>query len=70
MNSDDQNIEIDDVKYAVSDLSEGAQKQLANIKFVDTQIQQLRNEWAVADTARIAYEAALKKEINLQSNDT
>ena len=56
-------ITIDDVEYKLSDLSDNAKAQLANIQFVDTQIQQLNNEWAVADTARIGYTNALKAEL-------
>lgn len=59
----DQKITIDDVEYNLSDLSDNARAQLANIQFVDVQIQQLNNEWAVADTARIGYTAALKAEL-------
>ena len=59
----DQKITIDDVEYNLSDLSDNARAQLANIQFVDAQIQQLNNEWAVADTARIGYTAALKAEL-------
>jgi len=59
----DQKITIDDVEYNISDLSDNARAQLANIQFVDAQIQQLNNEWAVADTARIGYTAALKAEL-------
>ena len=40
-----------------------AKAQLTNIQFVDAQIQQLNNEWAVSDTARIAYTNALKAEL-------
>ena len=59
----EQKITIDDVEYNLSDLSDNAKAQLANIQFVDAQIQQLNNEWAVADTARIGYTAALKVEL-------
>ena len=44
-------------------MSETAKAQFANIQFVDAQIQQLNNEWAVADTARIGYSNALKAEV-------
>jgi hypothetical protein len=44
-------------------MSDAAKAQLANIQFVDAQIQQLRNEWAVADTARLGYSGALKGEL-------
>lgn len=56
-------VTIDDVKYSMDDLSEGAKAQIVNIQFVDNQIQQLRNELAVADTARIGYTNALKSEL-------
>ena len=60
----DQKITIDEVEYNLSDLSDTAKAQLANIQFVDAQIQQLNNEWAVADTARIGYTNALKVELS------
>ena len=59
----DQKITIDEVEYNLSDLSDNAKAQLANIQFVDAKIQQLNNEWAVADTARIGYTNALKAEL-------
>ena len=64
----EQKITIDEKEYLVSSLSENAKAQLTNIQFVDDQIQQLNNEWAVADTARLAYTNALKHELsNLES---
>jgi hypothetical protein len=59
----DQKITIDEIEYNLNDLSDNAKAQLANIQFVDAQIQQLNNEWAVADTARLAYTNALKSEL-------
>ena len=59
----DQKITIDEVEYNLSDLSDNAKAQLANIRFVDKQIQQLNNEWAVADTARMGYTNALRAEL-------
>jgi hypothetical protein len=56
-------ITIDGTDYALSDLSEAARAQLQNIRFCDQQILQLQSEWAVADTARIGYTAALKREL-------
>lgn len=56
-------IMIDDVEYKLDDLSDNARAQLANIQFVDAQLQQLNNEWAVSDTARIGYTNALKAEL-------
>lgn len=54
---------IDDVEYSLDDLSDNAKAQLLNIQFVDAQLQQLNNEWAVSDTARIGYTKALKTEL-------
>ncbi|WP_438992344.1 DUF6447 family protein [Lentibacter sp.] len=59
----DQTITVDGVDYKLADMSDAAKAQLANIQFVDAQIQQLRNEWAVADTARLGYSGALKGEL-------
>ena len=59
----DQKITINEVEYNLSDLSDEAKAQLANLQFVDAQIQQLNNEWAVADTARIGYTNALKADL-------
>ena len=56
----EQHITIDDVEYKLDDLSDNAKVQLANIQFVDSRLQQLNNELAVSDTARIGYTGALK----------
>ena len=56
-------ITIDEVEYNLDDLSDNAKAQLENIQFVDAQLQQLNNEWAVSDTARIGYTNALKAEL-------
>ena len=61
---DEKKITIDGVEYNLDDLSDNAKNQLANIQFVDAQLQQLNNEWAVSDTARIGYTNALKAELN------
>ena len=56
-------ITIDEIEYNTEDLTDNGKAQLVNIQFVDAQIQQLNNEWAVADTARIGYTRALKAEL-------
>ena len=61
--SEKQSISIDGNDYDLDDLSENAKAQVANLQFVDTQLIQLNNEWAVADTARIGYTNALKVEL-------
>ena len=57
-------ITIDDVEYKLDELSENAKAQILNVQFVDTQLQQLNNELAVSDTARIGYTNALKAELS------
>lgn len=57
-------ITIDDVEYSLDELSDNAMAQLTSIQFVDAQLQQLNNEWAVSDTARIGYTNALKAELS------
>jgi hypothetical protein len=59
----DQKITIGDTEYDASNLSDEAKKQIQNLQFVDVQIQQLKNEWAIADTARIGYTRALNTEL-------
>ena len=61
--TDGASITMDDKEYKVEDMSDQAKAQLSNIQFVDGQIQQLRNEWAISDTARLGYTAALKGEL-------
>ena len=63
-----QKITIDGTEYNLDALSDTAKKQLVHIQFVDNQLQQLNNELAVADTARIGYTNALKGELS-KTND-
>lgn len=57
-------ITVDDIEYKLDEVSDVAKEQIVNVQFVDQQILQLQNEWAVADTARLGYQAAFKVEIN------
>ena len=61
--TDEQTVNIGGTDYNLSDLSDQAKLQLQNIRFCDQQTQQLKNEWAIADTARLAYTNALKREL-------
>jgi len=63
--SQNEMITIDDKEYNVADLTDEARSQIVNLKFVESQLQQLNNEWAVADTARMAYSSALKREVEI-----
>ena len=56
-------ITIENVDYNLDELSDNAKAQPASIQLVDAQLQQLNNEWAVSDTARIGYTNALKAEV-------
>jgi hypothetical protein len=56
-------ITVDGVEYNINDMSDAAKAQLSNIQFVDHQVRQLQNEWAISDTARLGYQAALKGEL-------
>ena len=56
-------INVDGTEYSVTDMSDKAKELLSNVQFVDAQIQQLNNEWAVSDTARIGYTRALNSEL-------
>ena len=55
-------ITIEGKDYAIDSLSDRAKEQIASIQFVDARVQQLQNEWAVSDTARIGYTNAIKNE--------
>ena len=58
---------IDNVHYALDDLSEGAKAQINNIQFSEEQIKQLQNELNMSKTARSGYLRALKREISLSN---
>ena len=57
-------ITIDGKSYKLDKISDKAREFLLNIQFVDKQIKQLSNEWAIADTARIGYTNALKVDLS------
>ncbi len=59
----EQKVTIDGTEYLLNELSENATAQITNLQFVDAQLQQLSNELAIADTARIGYTTALKSEL-------
>ena len=57
-------IKIDEMEYNTEDLSEEGLAQLRSLQFLETQMQKLRNEIAVYQTAQRTYAAALKAEID------
>ena len=56
-------IKIDDVEYDTDDMSDNAKAQVASLQFNEAHMNRLRNELAIADTAKIAYVNALKQEL-------
>ena len=56
-------IKLDNIEYNTEDLSESGQATLRSLQFLETQLQKLRNEIAVYQTAQQTYVAALKAEI-------
>ena len=61
-------IKIDDVEYDTDDMNDNAKAQVASLQFNEAHMNRLRNELAIADTAKIAYVNALKRE--LESSET
>ena len=57
-------VELDGIEYDVSNPSETVQEQLTNISFVNELILQKNNELQVAQTAKIGYSRALRRELD------
>lgn len=60
-------VTIDGTEYLLSNLSDEAKAQITNLKFVENEIMQLKAKLAIAGTAKLAYQAALK---NAMPKDT
>ena len=58
-----QNITIDGEEFDLSNASLEAQAHLKNLQFVNEQILQRNNELQIAQTAKIGYSLALKREL-------
>jgi hypothetical protein len=56
-------IKLDEIDYNSEDLSEHGKAILKSLQFLEVQLQKLKNEIGVYQTAQIAYAAALKDEI-------
>ena len=56
-------IKIAELEYNTEDLSDNGKAQLASLQFLEVQMQKLKNEIAVYQTARIGYVGALKAEL-------
>lgn len=56
-------IKIDDVDYDTDNMSDEAKAQIGSLQFTDGHIIRLKNEIALAETAKAAYIKALKVEL-------
>jgi len=61
-------IKIDDVEYDTDDMTDNAKAQVASLQFNEAHMNRLKNELAIADTARIAYVNALKQELEKEKD--
>ena len=57
-------VELDGIEFDVSNPSGTVKAQLTNINFVDELILQKNNELQVAQTAKIGYSRALRRELD------
>lgn len=59
-------ITVDGIDYNTEDLTDNGKAQLASLQFLEAQMNKLKSEIAVYQTARAAYVAALKAELEQQ----
>ena len=57
-------IKLDDIEYNTEDLTDKGKANLASLQFLEGQMNKMRNEMAVYQTAQRTYVAALKAEID------
>ncbi|WP_295888710.1 DUF6447 family protein [uncultured Thiohalocapsa sp.] len=62
-------VTIDGQQYAMADLSQEARNQLLNVRICDEEIARLRQQLAIAQTARVAYAKALADALPKQQSD-
>lgn len=58
-----QTITIDGTEYNAADLSDNAKQQVANLRVTDAEIEKLKQQMAIYQTARTAYARALAAEL-------
>mgnify|MGYP005645674781 CR=1 FL=1 len=56
-------IKLDDITYNTEDLSESGQATLKSLQFLEVQLQKLKNEIVIYQTAQRTYVTALETEI-------
>jgi hypothetical protein len=54
---------VDGIDYNTEDLTDNGKAQFASLQFLEVQMQKLKNEIAVYQTAKAAYAQALKAEL-------
>ena len=59
-------ITVDGIDYNTEDLSDNGKAQLASLQFLEVQMNKIKSEIAVYQTARNSYAAALKSEVESQ----
>jgi hypothetical protein len=57
-------ITIDGIEYNTEDLSDNGKAQLASLQFLEAQMNKIKSEIAVYQTAQISYKQALKAELS------
>ncbi len=62
-----QTVTIDGTEYNVADLSENARNQVVNLRVTDAEIEKLKQQLAIYQTARTAYARALSAELPNES---
>ncbi|MCB1986319.1 MAG: hypothetical protein H6936_06450 [Burkholderiales bacterium] len=68
MTDKEQKIVIDGTEYALSSLSQEARTQITNLRVVENEIAQLKARLAIAGTAKIAYQNALKNALPVDTH--
>lgn len=63
MADENQTITIDGTEYNMTDLSENAKAQVTNLRVTDAEIEKLKQQLAIYQTARTAYARALAEEL-------
>lgn len=62
-------INVDGVEYNTEDLSDNGKAQLASLQFLEVQLSKIKKEIAVYQTAKAAYMAALKAELENEASE-
>lgn len=64
----DPKVTIDGTEYLLSSLNDEAKAQITNLRFVENEIAQLKAKLAIANTAKLAYQSALKNAMPVEKH--